>query len=92
MKAIRYFGSLVFVLGLFVVIFIGIPWHVLIEDDPVIPWWLRLAIFGLLGGILLVLLTVVLEHRKNLTATGGPASGAAGVDILLFNSDNPVGR
>lgn len=64
MKVLRHIGSLAFVLGLFVAIFAGIPWHVLVADDPVVPWWLRIAVFGLLGGILLVLLTVALEQRK----------------------------
>ena len=62
MKAIRYVGTLSFVTGLFTVVFVGVPWHVMVSDDPVIPWWLRIAIFGLLGGILVVLLTVALEQ------------------------------
>ena len=62
MKAIRYVGTFAFVMGLFTVVFIGVPWHVMVSDDPVIPWWLRIAIFGLLGGILVVLLTVALEQ------------------------------
>jgi uncharacterized protein YbjQ (UPF0145 family) len=62
MKAIRYAGTFAFVLGLFTVIFIGVPWHVTVLDDPVIPWWLRLAVYSLLGGILVVLLTVALEQ------------------------------
>jgi len=34
MKAIRQIGSLAFVLGLFTVIFAGIPWHVVTSDEP----------------------------------------------------------
>ncbi|MHC4603250.1 MAG: hypothetical protein ACYS6W_07975 [Planctomycetota bacterium] len=64
MKAIRQIGSLAFVVGLFTVIFAGVPWHVLTADDPRVPWWLRIAVFGLLGGILVVLLTVALEQKK----------------------------
>jgi uncharacterized protein YbjQ (UPF0145 family) len=63
MKAIRYVGTFAFVAGLFTTIFIGVPWHVTVSDDPVIPWWLRLAIYALLGGILVVLLTVAAEQR-----------------------------
>lgn len=64
MKLFRHIGSLAFVLGLFTAIFAGIPWYMMIADDPVIPWWLRIAAFCFLGGILLVLLTVVLEQMK----------------------------
>ena len=54
-----------FVLGLFTAIFAGMPWYVMVCDDPVLPWWLRIAIFCLLGGILAVLATLALEQRKN---------------------------
>jgi len=64
MKALRQIGSLAFMLGLFVVICAGIPWRVVVADDPVVPWWLRIAIFGLLGGILLILVAVTLKQRK----------------------------
>ncbi len=40
-----------FVMGLFIALFVGLPWGVLTVDDPVVPWWLRAAIFSLLGGI-----------------------------------------
>ena len=62
MKPIRYIGTLAFVLGLFTAVFVGIPWHVTVSDDPVIPWWLRTAVYCLLGGILMVLLTVAMEQ------------------------------
>ncbi len=65
MKIIRQIGSLAFVLGLFTAIFAGIPWYVVVEDDPVIPWWLRIAIFGLLGGVLLVMFTLAFEQKKS---------------------------
>ena len=64
MKILRHIGSLAFVLGLFTAVFAGIPWHVVVAEDPVVPWWLRIAVFCLLGGILVVLLTVALERRK----------------------------
>jgi uncharacterized protein YbjQ (UPF0145 family) len=86
MKVLRHIGSLAFVLGLFVVVFVGIPWHVLIEDNPPVPWWLRMAIFGLLGGILLVLLTVALEQRKNKTSGKAPLPTESDRTVLLLNS------
>jgi membrane protein implicated in regulation of membrane protease activity len=63
MKTIRHIGSLAFVLGLFTAVFVGVPWSVMVADDPVEPWWLRLAVFCLLGGILMVLATLALEQR-----------------------------
>jgi uncharacterized protein YbjQ (UPF0145 family) len=77
MKILRHIGSLAFVLGLFSVVFIGIPWHVIVADDPTVPWWLKAAVFCLLGGILLVLLTVVLEQKRNLP--GRDISGSLGL-------------
>ena len=64
MAILRNIGSLAFVLGIFCAVFFGIPWYVMVADDPVLPWWLKTAIFCLLGGILVVLLTVALEQRK----------------------------
>ena len=64
MKILRHIGSLAFVLGLFCAVFAGIPWYVMVADDPALPWWLKIAVFCLLGGILVVLMSVVLEQRK----------------------------
>ena len=87
MKAIRQVGSLAFVLGLFVVIFAGVPWHVMVADDPAVPWWLRIAVFCLLGGILVVLLTLALEQANNKKPVEAPIS-EEGPDstVLLLNS------
>ena len=62
MKILRLFGSLVFVLGLFTVVFAGVPWY--IYNEPLLPLWLGIAVYAFLGGILLVLLTVAVEQRK----------------------------
>jgi uncharacterized protein YbjQ (UPF0145 family) len=64
MKIIRYIGSMLFVLGLFISIFAGIPWAVITAEDPVVPTWLRIAVFSLLGGIFIVLVTVGLGQKK----------------------------
>ncbi len=92
MKTLRSIGSLAFVLGLFTAIFAGVPWHVIVEDDPVIPWWLRIAVFCLLGGILLVLLTVALEQRKNKTSGEEFLLAESQSRILLLNSADIPGR
>ena len=34
MKALRHIGSLAFVVGLFVSVFAGMPWYVMVADDP----------------------------------------------------------
>lgn len=86
MKAIRQIGSLFFVVGLFVTIFAGLPWHVTVADDPVVPWWLRIAIFCLLGGILVVLLTLALEQTKYKKSKDQLVADRPQQGILLLNS------
>ncbi len=92
MKAIRYIGSLVFVLGFFTTIFVGVPWHVIVQDDPVVPWWLRIAIFCILGGILLVMLTVALERKKSRTSGMESTLAQSQHGVLLQNSSEIPGR
>jgi uncharacterized protein YbjQ (UPF0145 family) len=92
MKITRYIGSLAFVFGLFIVVFAGIPWHVLVANDPVVPWWLRIAVFGLLGGILLVLLTVAFEQKKVKGFAEVPLPAESEPGILLLNSNAVTGR
>jgi len=87
MKTIRQIGSLAFVLGLFIVVFAGTPWHVLVADDPVVPWWLRIAVFCLLGGILVVLVTLALEQRTAGTSVETPLPADSDSKVLLLNSD-----
>jgi hypothetical protein len=63
-----------------------------LADDPVVPWWLRIAVFCLLGGILVVLLTVALEQRKNKTSGGMPRFSEPNHTGLLSNSEALPGR
>ncbi len=92
MRLLRHIGSLAFVLGLFTVVFAGIPWHVLVADDPVVPWWLRIAVFGILGGVLLVLLTVAFERKKVKDSAEVPLPAESEPGVLLLNSDAVTGR
>ena len=92
MKILRHIGSLAFVLGLFTAVFAGIPWYVIVADDPAAPWWLRIAVFCLLGGILVVLLTVAVEQRKSKRLTEGLLSTEPDSMILLLNSTSIPGR
>lgn len=87
MKVIRQIGSVAFVAGLFVVVFAGVPWHVMAAKDPVVPWWLRIAVFCLLGGILVVLLTLALEQTRSKPSGMEEALPAdSQPSILLLNS------
>ena len=86
MKILRNVGSLAFVLGLFTAVCAGMPWYMIVADDPVVPWWLRIAVFCLLGGILVVLLTVALEQWKNKTSRDGLPLTESDSGVLLLNS------
>jgi uncharacterized protein YbjQ (UPF0145 family) len=86
MKILRSIGSLAFVLGLFTAIFAGIPWYLMVADDPVVPPWLRIAVYWLLGGILVVLATVAFEQRKAKPSSAVPVSAESGRSVLLLNS------
>ena len=93
MRILRHIGSLAFVVGLFTAVFAGIPWYLVVSDDPVIPWWLRIAVFSLLGGILVVLVTVAIEQRgKKAPSTEGPLPAEPDRTVLLLNSDTVPGR
>jgi uncharacterized protein YbjQ (UPF0145 family) len=92
MKIVRHIGSLAFVLGLFTAVFAGIPWYMMVADDPVLPWWLRIAVFCLLGGILVVLLTVALEQRKHKVSEGVPLPSESDRKVLLSSSATIPGQ
>lgn len=92
MKTIRQIGSILFVIGLFVTIFAGIPWHVVTADDPVVPMWLQLSIFAFLGGILIVLISLAIEQFKNKPASPAIPVERVDVPILVLNSDTVPNR
>lgn len=87
MKVLRHIGSGAFVLGLFTAVFAGMPWYVMVADDPVMPWWLRIAVFCLLGGILVVLMTLAFEQRAHKASVEGPLLTESDRTVLLMNSD-----
>ena len=72
--------------------FAGIPWHVLASDDPVVPWWLRIAVFCLLGGILVVMGTVALEQAKFKKLAKSPPPAESEASVMLLNSAEVPGR
>lgn len=92
MNVLRQVGSLAFVLGLFTSLFAGLPWYVTVADDPVIPWWLRIAVYGFLGGILIVLMTLVLEQKKQKLSVDEMMTAESTSRILVLNSLDVPGR
>ena len=92
MKVLRHIGSGAFVLGLFTAVFVGIPWYVMVADDPVIPWWLKIAVFCLLGGILVVLATLTLEQTAHKVSVEEPLATESDRTVLLLNSPVLPGR
>jgi len=91
MKILRLIGSTAVVLGLFTAIFAGVPWYISTYPDG-LPWWLQTAVYCLLGGILLVLLTVAIEQRKGGTSEKELPSGESQTQVLLQNSTEVPGR
>jgi uncharacterized protein YbjQ (UPF0145 family) len=92
MKILRHIGSGAFVLGLFTAVFVGIPWHVIVAEDPAVPWWLRTAVFCLLGGILVVLVTLTLERKSYTASVEEQPVTQPDQPVLLLNSDVLPGR
>lgn len=90
MKVIIGIGSLAFVLGFLVTLFAGIPWLVVVEDDPVIPLWFRCAIFSFLGGMLLVLITLGVSRGGG--ANQAIDDGEPDESMLLVNSPDLKSR
>ncbi len=86
-KILRLLGSMTFVVGLFTIVFVGVPWAIIVQDDPMVPMWLRAALFGVLGGLLLVLLTVALEQGISRKPGGVPRLASRDSQVLLLNSD-----
>ena len=92
MKVIRQIGSLAFVIGLFTSIFAGIPWYVMVADDPIVPWWLKAAVFSLLGGILVVLATLALEQIPHKASIDEMPPSASDSEVMIINSDAVPGK
>lgn len=64
----------------------------MVADDPVIPLWLKIAVFCLLGGILVVLATLAIEQRMNKASVEERLPTEADCKVLLLNSDLLPGR
>ena len=90
MKVIRLIGSLAFVLGLFTAVFVGMPWY--LYQDPMLPLWLKIAVYGVLGGILVILLTVAAERQKGGALGGELPPEESQPQMLVQNSAEVPGR
>ena len=90
MKIIRLVGSSVFVLGLCTTIFVGMPWY--IYNYPGLPLWFKIAVFCMLGGILLILLTVAAERQKGGALGGEFPPDESTPQMLVQNSAEVPGR
>ncbi|MDI6822631.1 MAG: hypothetical protein QMD66_07275 [Actinomycetota bacterium] len=90
MKILRWLGSLAFVLGLFTTIFIGAPY--MIYHETTLLWWLKAAIYCIIGGILVVLLTVAVEQQKVKTPEKEVPPAESRHPILLQNTAEIPGR
>ena len=96
LKGIRLIGSLAFVLGFFALIFVAVPWYVTIVDDSTVggplPLWVKAAVYALLGGIVVVLVTVALEQARLKPKAAAPAPEDLPAGIVLENIDQVPGR
>ena len=91
MKIIRLIASTVFVLGLFTAIFAGVPWYVY-QNPTGLPLWLQIAVYSLIGGIVVVLLTVAVEQRKGKAPKQELPPVESQTRMLLQNSAEIPGR
>ncbi len=96
LKGIRRIGSLAFVLGFFCLVFAAVPWCVSVVDSSDIggplPWWVKGAVYLLLGGIAVVLVTVALEPTLRGAKPGRPGEEAVPTGLLVANTDCVPGR
>ena len=90
MKTLRSLGSLAFVIGLFFMVFVAAPWH--IYHEPALEWWMKIAIYVLMGGIFLVLAALVVEQKKIKTSGAGSLSDELSSRIMIHNSSEIHGR
>jgi uncharacterized protein YbjQ (UPF0145 family) len=90
MKTLRLIGGLAFVLGLFTAIFAGVPWY--IYHEPMLPLWLQVAAYSLIGGILLVLLTVAVEQRQVKAPEKESTTAEPQSKILIQNTSTVPGH
>jgi len=83
MKIIRLIGASLFGFGFFMIVFIGIPWH--IYQEPELPWWFKVAFYMLMLGVLIVLLAVVIGYRGSKEKANSSNTNKSLSPILIHN-------
>jgi uncharacterized protein YbjQ (UPF0145 family) len=95
-KALRQVGSAGFAIGLFVLVFVCMPWYVTVVDNPQVggplPWWFRTAAYVFLGGIVVVLVSVAVEQLGGGVKRQELAEAAEPEGLPLANTDRVPGR
>ena len=95
-KALRLVGSLAFVVGLFALIFVVLPWHVWTVYLPTagerLPPWVRAVVYVFLGGVAVVLVSVAIEQLLRGAKAEEPEDAAEPTGLLLANTDRVPGR
>ena len=96
LKLIRKLGSFAFVVGFFVAVFVVIPWLVSVLNAPELggplPIWVRWAVYLLMGGIVLVLVSVAIEQARHKPSAAKPVADEEHSHILTQNTDRVPGR
>jgi len=96
LKGLRLVGSLGFVVGLFGIIFVAIPWYVTVVDNPQVggplPWWLKGAVYLFVGGVAVVLVSVAVDRRLRGAKAEELEEAAEPAGLLLENTDRVPGR
>lgn len=96
LKSLRLFGSLTFVVGFFVILFVAMPWYVTVvrvpsEGGP-LPWWLKTAVYLFLGGVALVMVSVGIEQRLRAPKAEELEEAAEPAGLVVANTDSVPGR
>ncbi len=96
LKSLRLLGSLAFVVGFFVILFVAIPWCVTVVDEPSLggplPWWLKTAVYLFLGGVALVMASVGIEQRLRAPKAEELEEAAEPAGLVVANTDRVPGR
>ena len=84
MKTIRMVAGLALVLGLLTAIFAGMPWY--ISQDPILPLWLKIAVYAVLG-VYLGLCFIAGRERSSLwpEIVGTVVSGAVAAPVMIYD-------
>ncbi len=96
LKWTRRIGSLAFVLGFFALVFVVMPWYVTVVDSRDVggplPVWVKAAVYLLLGGIAVVLVSIAVEQRLHRPEAVEPDVGDMPTGVLMENTDHVPGR